>query len=174
VFTRYVSFNYRAKAELSGQYIGKFQCKIGYGKVNPTTKIWVGGLGSWTTMSMLETEFDRFGSIKKIDWAKGETQAYITYETIDAAQAAVNDMRGYPLGGPDKRLRLDFADASSPPINMAGFPSSGNSSMPSRRNDYDYDSKNSGGGPATQDFPEGNSAYGRSNSRTGSAKRGTF
>jgi hypothetical protein len=43
-----MSFNniycYRAKCELSGQYIGKFQCKIGYGKMNPTTKIWIGGL----------------------------------------------------------------------------------------------------------------------------------
>ena len=28
-----------AKRELSGQYIGKFQCKIGYGKVNATTKV---------------------------------------------------------------------------------------------------------------------------------------
>lgn len=105
---------YRAKAELSGQYIGKFQCKIGYGKMNPTTKIWVGGLGPWTTLPMLEREFDRFGSIKKIDWANGEIVAYITYETIDAAQAAVKDMRGYPLGGPDKKLRTDFADAGAP------------------------------------------------------------
>jgi len=84
--------------------------------VNATTKIWVGGLGPWTTLSMLEREFDRFGSIKKIEWAKGEQNAYITYETIDAAQAAVKDMRGYPLGGPDKRLRTDFADAGAPPI----------------------------------------------------------
>lgn len=99
----------RAKSELSGQYIGKFQCKIGYGKVNPTTKIWVGGLGPWATMPQIEREFDRFGSIKKIDWDKGDHQCFITYETIDAAQAAVKDMRGYALGGPDKRIRTDFA-----------------------------------------------------------------
>lgn len=35
----------RAKVDLSGQYIGKFQCKIGYGKATPTTKVWIGGLG---------------------------------------------------------------------------------------------------------------------------------
>jgi RNA-binding protein 15 len=110
-FVRYVNLDMaaRAKTELSGQYIGKFQCKIGYGKVNPTTKIWVGGLGPWASLVQLEREFDRFGSIKKIDWSKGDSQAFITYETIDAAQAAVKDMRGYPLGGPDKRLRTDFA-----------------------------------------------------------------
>jgi RNA-binding protein 15 len=116
-FVRFVNLDMasRAKTELSGQYIGKFQCKIGYGKVNATTKIWVGGLGSWTTLSQLEREFDRFGSIKKIEWVKGDQNAYITYETIDASQAAVKDMRGYPLGGPDRRLRTDFADANSPP-----------------------------------------------------------
>ena len=32
---------FRAKFELSGQYIGKFQCKIGYGKANPSCKVWV-------------------------------------------------------------------------------------------------------------------------------------
>merc|ERR1719327_2615577 len=50
-----------AKRELSGQYIGKFQCKIGYGKVHATTKVWIGGLGPWCTKQMLELEFDRFG-----------------------------------------------------------------------------------------------------------------
>ena len=78
--------------------------------------MWIGGLGDWTTSSQLEREFDRFGSIKKIEWIKGEPYAYITFETIDAAQAAVKDMRGYPLGGPEKRIRTDFADAASPPI----------------------------------------------------------
>ncbi|ODM93219.1 putative RNA-binding protein 15B [Orchesella cincta] len=117
-FVRFVNLDMaaRAKSELSGQYIGKFQCKIGYGKVNPTTKMWIGGLGDWTTSSQLEREFDRFGSIKKIEWIKGEPYAYITFETIDAAQAAVKDMRGYPLGGTEKRIRTDFADAASPPI----------------------------------------------------------
>lgn len=103
---------HRAKVELSGQYIGKFQCKIGYGKATPTTRIWVGGLGSWTSVPQLEREFDRFGAIKKIDYTKGDTQAYILYDSIDAAQAAVKEMRGFPLGGAERRLRTDFADVT--------------------------------------------------------------
>ncbi|KAJ6640983.1 RNA-binding protein spenito [Pseudolycoriella hygida] len=99
----------RAKIELSGQYIGKFQCKIGYGKANPTTRIWVGGLGAWTSLTQLEREFDRFGAIKKIEYKKGDNCAYIWYESIEAAQAAVKEMRGYALGGPDRRLRIDFS-----------------------------------------------------------------
>nr|NVI76311.1 spenito [Cucujiformia] len=103
---------HRAKVELSGQYIGKFQCKIGYGKATPTTRIWVGGLGSWTSVPQLEREFDRFGAIKKIDYVKGESQAFILYDSIDAAQAAVKEMRGFPLGGPERKLRTDFSDVT--------------------------------------------------------------
>nr|NVI76278.1 spenito [Cucujiformia] len=101
---------HRAKVELSGQYIGKFQCKIGYGRAKPTTRIWVGGLGPWTSVAQLEREFDRFGAIKNIEYVKSDNQAYILYDSIDAAQAAVKEMRGFPLGGPDRRLRTDFAD----------------------------------------------------------------
>lgn len=103
---------HRAKVEMSGQYIGKFQCKIGYGKATPTTRIWVGGLGAWTSYAQLDKEFDRFGAIRKIDYAKGDNHAYIQYDTIDAAQAACSAMRGFPLGGSDKRLRIDYADAA--------------------------------------------------------------
>lgn len=113
---------HRAKVELSGQYIGKFQCKIGYGKATPTTRIWVGGLGSWTSVTQLELEFDRFGAIKKIEYQKGDTQAYILYESIEAATAAVKEMRGFPLGGPDRRLRIDFSDPN-PPSSTASFKS---------------------------------------------------
>lgn len=103
---------HRCKVELSGQYIGKFQCKIGYGKATPTTRIWVGGLGPWISIPQLEREFDRFGAIKKIDYIKGDSNAYILYDSIDAAQAAVKEMRGFPLGGADRRLRVDFADVT--------------------------------------------------------------
>lgn len=115
-FVKYQSLDMaaRAKVDLSGQYIGKFQCKIGYGKATPTTKIWVGGLGAWTSVTQLEREFDRFGAIKKIEYAKGDSHANILYDSIDAATAAVKEMRGFPLGGPEHRLRLDFADNGTP------------------------------------------------------------
>nr|AYV89048.1 putative RNA-binding protein 15B [Tetranychus truncatus] len=103
---------HRAKVEMSGQYIGKFQCKIGYGKATPTPRIWVGGLGPWTSLTHLEREFDRFGSIRKIDFTKGNNYAYLQFDSIDAATAACQEMRGHALGGPDKRLRVDFADPS--------------------------------------------------------------
>nr|NVI76279.1 spenito [Cucujiformia] len=143
---------HRAKVELSGQYIGKFQCKIGYGKATPTTRIWVGGLGSWTSVPQLEREFDRFGAIKKIDYVKGESQAYILYDSIDAAQAAVKEMRGFPLGGPERRLRTDFADVT-PGVGFRpkpGYPHEeggpdyrrGGAGGPAAEYGYDYDEYN--------------------------------
>ncbi|KAK7604738.1 hypothetical protein V9T40_005924 [Parthenolecanium corni] len=105
---------HKAKVELSGKFFGKFQLKIGYGKATPTTRIWVGGLGPWTSASQLEREFDRFGAIKKVDYDKDENCAYIQYDSIDAATSAVKEMRGFPLG--EHKLRVDFADVggSSP------------------------------------------------------------
>ena len=114
---------HRAKVEMSGNYIGRFQCKIGYGKANPTTCLWVGGLGSWVTPESLEREFDRFGMIDRIEWPHGKNYAYVVYDNIDAATAACTGMRGFPLGGTDRKLRVDFADVSHitgspPPINV--------------------------------------------------------
>jgi len=99
-----------AKRELSGQYIGKFQCKIGYGKVHQTSRVWLGGLGDWCSRDILEREFDRFGAMGNIEFEKGDQEAVIQYESIEAAAVAVNEMRGFALGGPGKRIRIDFAD----------------------------------------------------------------
>ena len=105
-----------AKKELSGQYIGKFQCKIGYGNANATTKIWIGGLGPWCTRQMIEREFDRFGAFSEISYKVEDGWATIQYESIDAATTAVNEMRGFPLGGDAHRIRMDFADVGEVPI----------------------------------------------------------
>lgn len=101
---------HRAKVAMSGKVVGHNPIKIGYGKPTPTTRLWVGGLGPWVPLTALAKEFDRFGTIRTIDYRKGEAWAYIQYESLDAAQAACTNMRGFPLGGPDRRLRVDFAD----------------------------------------------------------------
>ncbi|XP_035242601.1 putative RNA-binding protein 15B [Anguilla anguilla] len=102
---------HRAKVAMQGCVVGGNPVKIGYGKANPTTRLWVGGLGPGTSLAVLAREFDRFGSIRTVDYAKGDSCAYIQYESLDAAQAACAQMRGFPLGGPERRLRVDFARA---------------------------------------------------------------
>lgn len=147
-FIRYENLDqaHRAKVELSGQYIGKFQCKIGYGKVNATPKVWIGCLGSWASVSLLEREFDRFGAIQKIEYHKGEPNANIYYETLEAAQAAVQEMRGFPLGGPDKRIRIDYSDLDEPAV-PPGPPGSGR--------DGDYGGRGRSSGPPASRYGGG-------------------
>lgn len=101
----------RAKQAMAGKPILRNCIKIGYGKATPTSRLWVGGLGHWVPMASLAREFDRFGTIRSIDYRKGDSWAYIQYESLDAAQAACTQMRGFPLGGEHRRLRVDFADA---------------------------------------------------------------
>uniref|UniRef100_A0A1A8D211 RNA-binding protein 15 n=1 Tax=Nothobranchius kadleci TaxID=1051664 RepID=A0A1A8D211_NOTKA len=101
---------HRAKLAMSGKVVGHSPIKIGYGKPTPSTRLWVGGLGPWIPLAALAKEFDRFGTIRTIDYRKGDVWAYIQYESMDAAQAACTHMRGFPLGGPDRRLRVDFAE----------------------------------------------------------------
>ncbi|KAH3880917.1 RNA-binding protein spenito-like [Dreissena polymorpha] len=113
-FLKYFNLDmaHRAKVEMSGKYIGRFQCKIGYGKISPSNCVWVGGLGPWVNSQTLESEFDRFGVILRIDWPHGKNYAYVVYENGDAAQEALKEMRGFSLGGKDHRIRVDFADPS--------------------------------------------------------------
>uniref|UniRef100_A0A1A8IU21 RNA binding motif protein 15B n=2 Tax=Nothobranchius kuhntae TaxID=321403 RepID=A0A1A8IU21_NOTKU len=106
---------HRAKVAMQGRLMGGNPIKIGYGKANPTTRLWVGGLGPGNPLAALAREFDRFGSIRNIDYVKGDSFAYIQYESLDAAQAACTQMRGFPLGGPEHRLRVDFAKVEESP-----------------------------------------------------------
>ncbi|XP_068598417.1 putative RNA-binding protein 15B [Brachionichthys hirsutus] len=106
---------HRAKVALQGRLVCGNPVKIGYGKANPTTRLWVGGLGPGNSLTALAREFDRFGSIRNIDYVKGDSFAYVQYESLDASQAACTQMRGFPLGGPERRLRVDFAKAEESP-----------------------------------------------------------
>ncbi|CAJ0966834.1 unnamed protein product [Ranitomeya imitator] len=103
---------HRAKVAMSGKCILHNCVKIGYGKATPTNRLWVGGLGPWVPMASLAREFDRFGTIRSVDYRKGDSWAYIQYESLDAAQAACSQMRGFPLGGERRKLRVDFADTN--------------------------------------------------------------
>lgn len=110
-----VDMAHRAKVDMSGRYIGRYQCKIGYGKPTSTNCLWIGGLGPWVRADVLEQEFDRFGVINRIEWPHGKGYAYVLFDSVDAAQAANTAMRGAALGGPDHRIRVDYADESHMP-----------------------------------------------------------
>ncbi|XP_013368154.1 PREDICTED: putative RNA-binding protein 15B [Chinchilla lanigera] len=108
---RSLDMAHRAQAAAAGRGIGRSPEESGHGRASPTTRLRVGGLGPGTSLAALAREFDRFGIIRSIDHVKGDNFAYIQYESLDAARVACAKMRGFPLGGPRRRLRVDFAKA---------------------------------------------------------------
>jgi len=110
-FVRYqhVDMAFNAKAKLSGQYIGNYKCKIGYAKIIPNQKIWIGGLEPQILLDEIEKEFDRFGVILNIEFHINYACAYIKYECLDAAMEAIRLLRGSKLKGSEQNLKLDYA-----------------------------------------------------------------
>jgi len=119
-FIRFANLDmaFRAKVEMSGQTIGRHLCRIGYGKVIPSACLWVGGIGPWLTPDALGRVFGRHAAVQHVVWPAGKNYAYVLCASIDEARAALASMRGAPLGGQDRRLRIDFADVSHIDMNF--------------------------------------------------------
>jgi len=113
-FIRFANLDmaFHAKVEMSEQTIGRHQCRIGYGKVIPSACLWVGGIGPWLTPDALGRVFGRQAAVKLVEWPAGQNYAYVVFECIEDAQSALASLRGAPLGGQDRRLRIDFADVA--------------------------------------------------------------
>ncbi|KAH0500950.1 Msx2-interacting protein [Microtus ochrogaster] len=86
-----LDMSHRAKLAMSGKIIIRNPIKIGYGKATPTTRLWVGGLGPWVPLAALAREFDRFGTIRTIDYrkvrersARAAASAVTAYEPLDS------------------------------------------------------------------------------------------
>uniref|UniRef100_A0A1I7X7C0 RRM domain-containing protein n=1 Tax=Heterorhabditis bacteriophora TaxID=37862 RepID=A0A1I7X7C0_HETBA len=88
---------------------GTSRCKIGYGKSQTSRRLWVGGLGSWTSADALAKEFDRYGPIEKLEYDDGAEFAYIRFGDTNAATDACRAMKNFPLGGRDRCIMVDFA-----------------------------------------------------------------
>ncbi|KAK0421116.1 hypothetical protein QR680_015069 [Steinernema hermaphroditum] len=89
---------------------GDPRCKIGYGKSQPSNRLWVGKLGDWTAPSDLEKQFRRFGEIDFVDYRSGDTFGYVRFVDLPAATEACREMKNYPLGGKDRPILVDFAN----------------------------------------------------------------
>lgn len=129
---------YVAKVKLSGVSIGRFQCKIGYGKPAPTCCVWVGGLGSWVGKHTLGKEFERFGRIMRIEWPFGCNYAFVEYDSVETARTAIHEMRGFMFRGAKRGIRVDFAelrqmDEDQPAVSKSFRRSDGEKSSRRRR-----------------------------------------
>ncbi|THD22898.1 RNA-binding protein 15 [Fasciola hepatica] len=159
-FIRFVNLDmaHRAKVDMSGELIGQFTCKIGYGKVVPTRCLWIGGLGPWITYPAFATLLDEFGPPERIIWPSGKNYANVLFPTVELAAIAANALRGYPLGGDSHRIRVDFTDEShiiSDPLLSRRRPatSAAGTDHPSRKDSYtaraNRESSHSDDGPSS-------------------------
>lgn len=101
---------------------GSTRCQIGYSKTKSSNRLYVGGLGAWTTKDMLESEFDRYGAIDDIEYASGDSFAYIRHLRIfllyliiiyrfvdlDSASDACIGMKNFKLAN-EKFITVDYA-----------------------------------------------------------------
>lgn len=101
---------YKAKTALHGKYLGKVKCRILYGKVSASRRLWIGGFGPNTTMARLEDEFGRYGEIVSLDYISGRPYAYIEYETANQAQFATQHLRGTFVAEAERRIRIEYVD----------------------------------------------------------------
>lgn len=101
---------YKAKTATNGKYLGTTKCRISYGKVSTSRRLWIGGLSPSTTLARLEDEFGKFGSIINLDYISGRPYAYIEYESANQAQFATHHLKGTLAADADRRVRIEFVD----------------------------------------------------------------
>ncbi|CAF4957273.1 unnamed protein product, partial [Rotaria socialis] len=85
---------YEARRAMDGHFIGKADCKIGYGKIVPTNCLWVGNIHIDIKRRELEQAFARYGKIKSFDFATGDPIAIVSYDEIEDAIKARAKMTG--------------------------------------------------------------------------------
>lgn len=87
---------------------GGSRCQIGYGSSQVSTRLWIGGLGEWTTKEMLLKEFDRFGEVEQLEYTKGSSCAYIRFAEVNSASDACSAMKNIDLYK-NHRIMVDYA-----------------------------------------------------------------
>ena len=96
-----------AKDDMHGRMYGNTKLKIGFGKGSPTGKVWVGNLTTARDMAEVRHEMDRFGLIRRCDYRDGDGHAYVHFESLEAAQAAVQAMIGFRLRN-GRSIKMDI------------------------------------------------------------------
>jgi RNA recognition motif-containing protein len=89
--------SYRAKTHLHNKRLGKHRLNIGYARLVPSNRLWLGNLPKDLDSMFIYRELDRFGSITEMRHFRQDGEIDVTYESTAAAQVARNDMRGVIL-----------------------------------------------------------------------------
>uniref|UniRef100_A0A6G1SD65 Putative RNA-binding protein 15B n=1 Tax=Aceria tosichella TaxID=561515 RepID=A0A6G1SD65_9ACAR len=101
---------YKAKTANNGRHLGNLRCRIVYGKVTASKRLWIGGLSPSTTVSSMEDECSRYGDIVSMDYTSGRPYCYVEYETANQAQFAAHQLRTTLTPASERKIRIEFVD----------------------------------------------------------------
>ena len=101
-----------AKNDIHGRLYGTFRLKIGFGKGNPSIKVWIGGISCYTDLTEIRQELDRFGLIRKVEYLKGDKHAIVHFDSMEAARTAVNSLQEYRYRSSNRPLKIDILSKS--------------------------------------------------------------
>lgn len=119
---------------------------FGYGGFNPATQmnqftdpnnttVFVGGLSGYVTEDELRSFFQGFGEITYVKIPPGKGCGFVQFVHRHAAEMAINQMQGYPIG--NSRVRLSWGRSQNnsgvgtpyrpapPPPHYMGMPNAG-------------------------------------------------
>ena len=112
-FVKFLTINdaINAKNDMHGRQYGELRLKIGFGRGSPSAKVWIGNLTSYADMSEVRHQLDRFGVIRRVDYANGDNHAFVHFDSLDAAQAAVTALSGFRMRS-GKAVKIDLSRAA--------------------------------------------------------------
>lgn len=110
----------QAKEVMHNTRLGSCNVVIGYGKNEPTYKVWIENVDREITTQLLERELDRFGAITKLERFTADGVVTVEYQSVYAAEEAKSNLHCQVLvPGSTKRLLVDFY-AQEKNIKIAG------------------------------------------------------
>lgn len=101
---------YKAKTANNGRFIGDTRCRIVYGKVSASRKLWIGGLSPSTTVLSLEDECGRYGHIVCMEYTQGRPYCYVEFESANQAQFAAHHLKSTLTPASERKIRVEFVD----------------------------------------------------------------
>lgn len=81
--------------------------KLGFGKSQPSTVVWLDNLSPSVTETFLSRQFGRYGRLKDIVLDMKLGRALLYFDAVEAAQRALNETRNRSLLG--RKVQIDFA-----------------------------------------------------------------
>ncbi len=81
--------------------------KLGFGKSQPSTVVWLDNLAPTVNESLLMRQFGRYGRLKSAVVDPKLSRALLYFDTIEAAQRALNETRNRTILG--KKVQIDYA-----------------------------------------------------------------